>query len=225
MNHHAYFYAGDIEEGIAAALAYGERVLSLSGSNNPDIITLRYSLFSVEDARFVSDIVSKTATGEKKLVTVAAGRIFHEAQNALLKTFEEPPSGTTLILIVPSEGNIIATLRSRLLALPGSGDTASRHERGAAFMKASTEEREKLVAKILDKGKGDAAEEKQEARIEALHLAEELLRLAYERNAKKEDPELRALLDDLNRLIPILHERSAPLKPILEHLLIVVPER
>ena len=32
--------------------------------------------------------------GEHKVVIIAANRAYHEAQNALLKLFEEPPPGT-----------------------------------------------------------------------------------------------------------------------------------
>lgn len=225
MAHHAYFYAGDIEEGIQASLAFGERELELSGVGNPDIITLRYGLFPVEEARGISDIASRAPLrGEHKLITVATARIFHEAQNALLKVFEEPSPGTFLVLIVPSEGNIIPTLRSRLLPLPGTEASGDLSPFAQEFIKADGASREKMIAKLLDRAKSDKAEEKQAVRIEALRFAEDLMRATYRAREKKSDSELGALLADLNRLIPVLNERSAPLKPILEHLLITVPQ-
>lgn len=239
MNHHAYFFAGDREEGILAALAYGERVLALIGPTNPDIITLRYDLFSVEEARGVHGIANRTSTkGEAKLVIIAAHRIFHEAQNALLKVFEEPAPGTYLVLIVPSEGNIIPTLRSRLLPLPQhkihiKTDMIYHISQIAdEFLKAGKAEREKIVSKILERAKSDKQEEKQAARIETLRLAEDLVRATYAMSReqaaggrRQKDKELVAFLTDLNHFIPMLHERSAPLKPILEHLLITAPTK
>lgn len=227
MNHHAYFYAGDREEGISTALTFGERGLGLSGSANPDIITLRHDLFSVEDARGVINIVHRTSTTGTKLIIIATHRIFHEAQNALLKVFEEPPPGTYLVLIVPTEGNIIPTLRSRLLPLEQRISTASNKVAGSMaeeFIKAGKEGRGKIVAKILDKAKSDKPEEKQAARIEALAFAEGLVRAAHIENVHQKDSELIAFLGDLSHFIPILHERSAPLKPILEHILITIPQ-
>jgi hypothetical protein len=43
-----------------------------------------------------------------------------QAQNALLKTLEEPPAGTIMILTAPSELSLLPTIRSRLqlLTLP-----------------------------------------------------------------------------------------------------------
>lgn len=228
--HHAYFYAGDTERGAASALAFGERELGLS-VGHPGVVTLRYSLFSVNDARFVSELASRTPSkGDVKLIIVAASRIFHEAQNALLKTFEEPPVGTHLVLVVPSEGDIIATLRSRLLPLPEGKETASSKQQAAdtlagEFLKAGKAEREKLIAKILDRAKSDDADEKQAARADALRFAEGLARAAYAARlvGEGDGAELTSFLSDLDRLIPILHERSAPLKPILEHLSLAVP--
>lgn len=224
MAHHAYFVAGDAEEGIERSLAWIEKELGLTASGNPDVIVFRYDLFSVEDARAISESTLRTsALGKGKAIVMSARRFFHEAQNALLKTFEEPPEGTHLFLIVPSEGVISSTLRSRLLPLPGS-ETESAHELAEAFASANASGREKIVEKLLARTKSDKPEEKQAARIDALSLAQGLAKLGYERRKKDADTELLAFLDDLNRFIPILHERSAPLKPILEHLLIVAPK-
>jgi DNA polymerase III delta prime subunit len=41
----------------------------------------------------------------------------HHAANALLKFFEEPPSGVVMILTTPSPGRLLETIRSRLIEL------------------------------------------------------------------------------------------------------------
>ncbi len=221
MSHHAFYVAGDTEEGIQSALAFGERVLGLSPSGNPDVIVLRYGLFPVEEARKITELVSRVPSkGDQKLLIVAATRLFHESQNALLKVFEEPSEGSTVVLIVPSEGVIIPTLRSRLLKLPEDGVREEVSADVAAFLAGTQSEREKLIAKLLDRAKSDKAEEKQAARSQALLLAGGLMRAAY---THKSDPDTLAFLKDLNAFIPILHERSAPLKPIFEHLVMTIP--
>lgn len=222
MAHHAYFVTGDIEEGVAAALNYGVQELGLLADKNPDVMVFRHGLFSVDDARDLGEVVSRMPlAGDKKLVVIAASRLFHEAQNALLKVFEEPAPGTTLILVLPSEGNLIATLRSRLIELPGVG-TEVVPELARAFLKGGSAEREKIVGKLLDRAKSDKAEEKQAARAEALILAGALMQAAA---GKPRTPETMAFLADLDRFMPVLHERSAPLKLIFEHLLITIPAK
>ena len=231
MAHHAYLITGESEQGIEAALAHAETELGLARDNNPDLIVLRHGLFSVDDARRIADLANRAAmNGERKAIVVSALRLFHEAQNAMLKIFEEPPAGTTLMLVVPAEGMLLPTLRSRLLPLP-SGDADEEvgiSPATAAFLNAKPAEREKLVAKLLDRTKSDKDEEKQAARNEAVQLVEGLIEASYARREQTRDPadaeELMAFLSDLDAFLPILHERSAPLKLIFEHILLVIPK-
>lgn len=227
MAHHAYFSAGNLDEGITRAREFIEQELGLSIEGNPDVFELRYGLFSVADARAVNDLARQSpVAGETKALIIATGRLFHEAQNALLKLFEEPPVGTVLILVVPSEGIILPTLRSRILALPeGKRTKKEEPEIVEAFIGGTKVAREKLVAKLLDRAKSDKDTEKQAARLEALTLAEGLMRAVYaaRQEGKENDAALAAYLTDLNTFIPILHDRAAPLKPIFEHLLLVTP--
>lgn len=220
MAHHAYFIAGDAEEGIADALTFIASKLGLPATHS-DVLVLRYDNFSVDDARAVAETASRAPIqGDVRALVISAKRFFHEAQNALLKTFEEPAPGVHLFLVVSSSGVISPTLHSRLLPLAPSGKGA--RSKGEEFLNGSEADREKIVEKILARAKKDAPAEKQAARVEALELAQEVMRAGYKDRAK--NPALAALLSDLDRLIPILHERSAPLKPVLEHLLIAAKE-
>lgn len=228
---HAYFAAGDLEEGIADAIAFVGFDLGLTAQGNPDVLTLRHGLLSVEDARKLQALAELAPThGDHKALIISASRLFHEAQNALLKFFEEPPAGTTIILVLPAEGMLLPTLRSRLISLPreaGEDKKTTSSIAARAFLDASTAEREKLISKLLDRAKSDKDDEKQAARLEALHILEGLIAVTHDAwlstkdGSKKDD--LRAFLSDLNAFLPILHERSAPLKLIFEHILLVVP--
>lgn len=229
MPHHAYFVSAQSEEGIAASLRFSKDILGIHGADNPDLIVLRFGLFSADDARKITDLAQRSASGAQgKVIIASAPRFFHEAQNILLKIFEEPPEGVTLILVVPSEGLIVPTLRSRLLPLPHTeGSAATYSPLGAAFLEASQTEREKLLTKLIDRSKSDKDEEKQAARADSVALCEDLTKAAYEAKdtvkTAGEREVLMRLLTDLARFQPILHERSAPLKLIFEHLLLVIP--
>ncbi len=226
MAHHAYFFEGDLKQGVEASLAFAENELEIPAHGNPDVITLRYGLFSVDDARKLTELAYQSPVqGNKKLITVAAGRIFHEAQNALLKLFEETPEGTTLVLVIPSAGLLLDTLRSRLLPLPGTDQSEQKSEVLNEFLSASKEGKEKYISKLVDRSKSERPEaEKQAARLEALSLAEGLMRTSYMQCQKEPSEELQLLLVDLDRFIPMLHDRSAPIKLIYEHLLLVLPD-
>ncbi len=242
---HAYFIAGDLEEGIQKAHAFLLETYGLEPANNPNLITLRHGLFSVDDARKVRGLADfATTSGTQKAIVLSAARLFHEAQNALLKLFEEPPEGTILFLILPSEGMLLPTLRSRLAMLPAAQRSEkktsnTKSEAGGIaqeFMKANETGREKIIEKILDRAKSDNDDEKQAARLEAIQLVEGLTEFVYSEWTKTEGTKKSSrlgtnaansgsvdLLSDLQSFLPILHERSAPLKLIFEHLLLVMP--
>lgn len=82
----------------------------------PDTRHLVVDSFGVDDARRLIIDSSRTSIGgAAHRFVIVAKAMTHEAQNALLKLFEEPPSNTVFYLIVPHESLLIATLRSRLI--------------------------------------------------------------------------------------------------------------
>jgi DNA polymerase III delta prime subunit len=228
MAHHAYFITGDIEEGIVNAYAFITEEFRMTVIANPNVMTLRHGLLSVDDARRLRSLAELSSTTDSKdsrtVLVISASRLFHEAQNALLKLFEEPPEQTVLILVIPAEGMLLPTLRSRLLELPSIASPGKAHSLAEEFMRASASEREKMFSKITDRAKSDKDEEKQASRHSAIQLLEGLIISTHSRwllektVATKKDLALQ--LTDLNAFIPILHERSAPLKQIFEHVLI-----
>lgn len=227
---HAYFIAGESEGGIGKAETFAAETLGVAGRGNPDLAVLRYDLFSVENARRLLDVAVAAPVGERKVIIVSMTRFFHETQNALLKLFEEPPVNVTLILVIPSDGVLLPTLRSRLAPLPGNDSrhaASSVSELAKEFLAADDAEREKLIAKLVDRSRSDKDEEKQAARSDAVRLAEDLLRAADAARVfgkGGQERELRLFIGDLMHFLPLLHTRSAPLKLIYEHLRLVIPK-
>ena len=73
------------------------------------------SSFGVDDVRNIIDEVSKKPyEGDKKvLILYKCDKMTTQAQNALLKTIEEPPAGVYLILLSDSLETILDTIQSR----------------------------------------------------------------------------------------------------------------
>lgn len=69
----------------------------------------------VEQVRGLQERLARFAleSPRKVAVIVSAHTMNEPAQNALLKTLEEPPSGTTLILIASAPDKLLPTIRSR----------------------------------------------------------------------------------------------------------------
>lgn len=217
--HHAYVIEDEIEEGILRARAFAAAELGLVGESNPDVIILRYGLLSVELSRELAAIASQApSAGDKKVVILAASRMYHEAQNALLKLFEEPARGTTLFLILPSLGMLLPTLRSRVQIVGGDQGRKKIPESAEQFLKASKDKRS-AIAKKLAIGKDE--DERREHRDEAIEIVNGV-ELAASR--AKRDDKVVALLSDISMLRNYLYDRAAPVRLILEHLAMVLPK-
>jgi hypothetical protein len=218
--HHAFVIEAEAEKGIEAALAWTKSELGMKVEQNPDIAVLRYGLFSVADARKVAEVVAGAPfSGEHKVVIIAASRAYHEAQNALLKVFEEPAPGTHLFLVLPTLGGLLPTLRSRVQTLGTEAGGKEIPEIAETFLKGSKEKRSALIKKLAT---GSDEEERREHREEAIALMNGIEAAAYA--AGKQRGEAALLLSDIATLRGYLYDRSAPVKMILEHLSLVVPK-
>jgi DNA polymerase III subunit delta' len=73
----------------------------------------------VDQVRAVQDrLALRALEGERKLAIVASAHLMNEAaQNAFLKTLEEPPPGTVLVLIASASERLLPTIRSRCTRL------------------------------------------------------------------------------------------------------------
>jgi len=80
---------------------------------------LEGSVIMIEKAREFEREAMRRAVGARKLmIVVQAERMTINAQNALLKTFEEPAAGLTIILLADNPSILLPTVRSRCWHLP-----------------------------------------------------------------------------------------------------------
>ena len=85
-------------------------------------------------------------------IVVAADRLNPQAANAFLKTLEEPPAKSILILLSTEPSRVLETILSRCLRLNFGGDAAPRLETAAAewlaaFVGQATEEQKSLLTR------------------------------------------------------------------------------
>ncbi len=98
-------------------------IMAESGSH-PDIITLvpeKESSIGVDDIRsqVVNDVAIKPYCSERKIYIIPDANLMTEAaENALLKTLEEPPAYTVIILLSENKDRLLPTILSRAVCLP-----------------------------------------------------------------------------------------------------------
>ena len=97
--------------------------LRFLSDNHPDVkvVTHEKQSISVEDIRkqIVNDVEIRPYSAPYKIYLVPEGeKMTPQAQNALLKTLEEPPSYVVILLMVTNSSLLLPTIRSRCLLLP-----------------------------------------------------------------------------------------------------------
>lgn len=133
---HGILLAGeDLASLRTVAVALASRILGTSTpESHPDFHELRPAnkmrRIGMEDTQdLVREIKVSSFAGRKIGLVIEADRMASESSNAFLKTLEEPPAGTTLILLTTKPNAILDTIRSRCLlfkvpAAPASQDPA-----------------------------------------------------------------------------------------------------
>ena len=93
------------------------------GRNHPDIIYVTHEKpgsIGVDDIRdqLVGDVMIKPYNGKYKIYIVEeAEKMTPQAQNALLKTLEEPPAYAVILLLTTNASVLLDTIRSRCVLL------------------------------------------------------------------------------------------------------------
>lgn len=213
--HHAYcIFAPGITEASAYEpfFTFLETHLAIPTRGNPDFWHGQFESFGVDEARALKDMQQRAAAnvGAKKVFVISADTITHEAQNALLKVFEEPTADTHFFLLMPSVEVLLPTLRSRLVSVPLGQEISAEDTNTVAlaekFLAASKGKRMALLKPLMeDKDKRAAA-----ALVDA--LLKKLSKSAQD--TKNHQKDLEALLE----MRGYLTDRSSSIKMILEYL-------
>jgi len=117
--HHAYLIEGAREEILPEVLGLmGELGVEVVG--NPDFCHITLDSFKVEDARNLKSLVGEKSFSEnKKVFIISANSFLLEAQNTMLKVFEEPIENTHFFVIVPDASAFLKTFTSRFYLIKG----------------------------------------------------------------------------------------------------------
>ncbi len=230
MEHHAYFYEGPLSL-LEELTTHARKLFDFKGEHNPDVQVREFEKFGIEDSQALRELASFKSTSGRALFVIGIGTITSEAQQALLKLFEEPSVGSVFVLLVP-HGVLLTTLRSRLMEYPENLQPALKNSlvettqtvtrglflgQAADFLKATYKTRSASITALLKDEEG--AKERVRALLAGLEakLHEELTKS----NGKKE---YREALEDIAKVRSYVNDRSPSLKMLLEHLAATLPQ-
>lgn len=182
---------------------------------NPDLYARAYHSFGIDDARAIRERAERKAlTREGRVFAIFAPGMTADAQNALLKTLEEPSAGALFFIIVPSPQMLLPTLRSRMQVL--HLEKGKRDSEVDGFLAASTAKRMEMVKDIYEH---DESEGRDMAKVLSfLQSLEE--RFAREKPSAKRDEGLRAIY----RARKFAGDKGSLLKALLEQIALLVPK-
>lgn len=218
--HHAYclagFGVGAGTDELTSFFAFLEDHLDIPTHGNPDFWHGQFESLGIDEARQIKEMQQRSAAqfGAKKVFVISANTITHEAQNALLKVFEEPTPDTHFFLLVPSAEVLLPTLRSRVVIIP-AGTKGSVEDNGVVtlatqFLAISKGQRMTLLKPLMEEKDKRAA----------LAFVDQLLKIR-----SKSSQDTQTYQKDLEALLAMrdyLNDRSASVKMILEYLVLIV---
>lgn len=216
--HHAYALEGDKEKLLPQIEDFLTNQFDFPINNNPDYWRGDFDAMSIDDGRLLKDLSIRKSFSPsgKKVFVVSTNFMTREAQNSLLKIFEEPTPGNHFFIIVPQTDIFLPTLASRLLIIGSGGEVGKSGTLDAKqFLSAAVPQRLEMIKKYLDLD-DDTRSTKAEA-ISFLNAIEESLHNNHTLGGKEAEV-LETLITSRN----YLHDRSSSVKMILEHLALIL---
>jgi len=211
--HHAYLYEG--EAGVFPALVSDACArFGFEAQANPDVHIQQWEKFDIDEARSLVMQGSLRSMRGRALFVLNIMSVTSEAQQALLKLFEEPSEGVVFVVLVP-HGTVLPTLRSRFLDYPETLQESVRSEDAAEFLRWPYAKRSAWITAFL---KGDDEGGRDKVRVFVNGLEAELY-IHLQKNPKEIGP----ALADVAHFRQYLGDRAPSIKMILEHFAATLP--
>jgi len=187
-----------------------------AGRGSPDLYIRTYNHFGVDEARELRERAGlRPISAPRRVFVIAASTMTTEAQNALLKVFEEPPANALFILLVPSPDTLLSTLRSRVQRIELNAEARAGIIDAKEFLAANGKKRIELLKPLLEKGDDDKRDVG--AIIGFLAQLEDALAKGISKIENREG------LEAVYRARRYINDKGALLKPLLEQAALLIP--
>lgn len=209
--HHAYLIQGEEKQVFPLLVDFFESHVGIKSQGNPDFWHATFPVLGVEEGRIIKERQSLTSFGNGlKVFIVSADSITFEAQNALLKVFEEPTPKTHFFLVLPSVEALLPTFLSRVFLYRYTHSEENPFAK--EFIKATPTTRITLLAKMIEeKNRGEA--------LSFLNQLEKTLRESKKEIALEDI----FVFEEIIKCREYLSDRSPSFKTILEYVALIVP--
>jgi DNA polymerase III delta prime subunit len=215
--HHAYLIEGNISHVRERLHAFIENDLGITLQNNPDIWQQSFEKMGINEGKMLRNVQTSKAVGRgaKRIFIVDTQFFTHEAQNSLLKVFEEPSPDVHFFIITPRADVLLPTLRSRFFIVSKESVHSSKKNgtiEVKAFMSADVQKRLEMVAPVIEL----------KDKVATLAFLDDIESILVKQGEKvlRENSEI---LEDMLRCRRYLYGNAPSVKMILENLVVTLP--
>lgn len=225
------------ESEVAPEIIEFVKSLGVSTVGNPDFIHLQFDSFKIEDARNLKAYaIQKNFSPSKRIFIVSANNFLIEAQNSLLKTFEEPVENTHFFLIVPDVNALLKTLVSRFYLISARSFLAEEIKNAEKFISLPLKSRIDFIKELLtepEEGEDDLGVELpsrsstpkiNSARSKALKFLNALESVIHSKLVSKTVFDTQ-LFQHLFKVRKFLRMPGSSTKSLMESIALVIPEK
>ena len=222
--HHAYLIEGSNND-LLPKILNSLKDIGVETKANPDIYQISLDVFKINDAREIS--IASTLKGfseNKKIFIISANNFLLEAQNAMLKIFEEPKENTYFFVTTPSIASLIPTFTSRFYLIKNEYKSTYTED-AQSFISMTLENRIKFIKELLaeDDTKNEIDVSVDSPRFKSLNFLNSLEEVLHEKFINKKNTDIN-FFNQLFKTRENLRQPGSSTKNLMEALAICIPK-
>ena len=226
--HHAYLIEGARDEIVPEILKFCE-ALGVKTVGNPDFYHISINNFKIDEAFDLRSMSSdKSFSSAKKIFILCVNSFSLDAQNVLLKMFEEPRENTHFFMIVPDVNALLKTLVSRFYLIKPEPGVNREHEAANKFIAMPLQNRIDFIKELLVEPEEEDEEGNEIAvldstRSKALKFLNALESTLHKKLIK--NPSSFTFFDHFFKVREFLRMPGSSTKNLMESVALIIPEK
>ncbi|MDQ3075676.1 MAG: hypothetical protein M3Q34_00920 [bacterium] len=227
--HHAYLIEGNKEEVIPEIFSLLKE-LNIETKANPDFLQIDLDSFKIDDARTLKSLTSEMSfsndIASKKVFIISANSFLLEAQNSLLKVFEEPIENTHFFIVAPSTQIFLPTLLSRFYVIKNNSGTNLDVKEAQLFIQMPLGQRIDYLKDLLKGTEDDEESETDSPRTKALRFLDGLEQVLHKSYISKTVFDKNTnTFEQIFKVRKYLRQPGSSAKSLMESVALSIPEK
>lgn len=222
--HHAYLIEGARDTLLPEVFSFLESI-DVKTSGNPDFYNIFIDSVKMKDTEYLRSLMSQKIFNEeataKKIFILSLNNFLVDAQNSLLKVFEEPTPNTHFFVIAPDISIFLPTVISRFQVISTKGENKEDLKNAESFIEMKLSARIDFLKEFL-KDKDEENEEmsmEDSTRAKANRFLDAVETVLHNKDVSSINP---AIFDHIFKVRQFLRQPGSSSKTLLESVALIV---